>query len=184
MFGVSGLDKNLERLAKSCISCQSVKQGPLTALLYPWVWPSGPWQWAHIDFAGPIGGHAYLVLVDAHSKWPEVIYMPSTTATRTIEALRSIFASYGLPLQLVSDNGPQFSSAEFKDFLIHNGIKHLCSAPYHPATSGLAERFIQSLKKALLAAKQDCSSLSQRLSNFLLMYRTTPHATTREAPSV
>ena len=63
----------------------------------------------HIDFAGPIGGRTYLVLVDAHSKWPEVIDMPSTTATKTIEALQSIFA-YGLPLQLVSDYGPQFSS--------------------------------------------------------------------------
>ena len=106
-----GLDKDLERLAKSCISCQSVEWGPQTAPLHPWVWPSRPWQRVHIDFAGPIGGHTYLVLVDAHSKWPEVIDIPSTTAARTIEALRSIFASYGLPLQLVSDNGPQFSSA-------------------------------------------------------------------------
>ena len=130
--------------------------GPPTALLHPWVWPSRPWQRGHIDFAGLIRGHTYLVLVDAHSKWPEVIDMSSTTATRTTEALQSIFASYGLPLQLaiVSDNGPQFSSAEFKDFLVHNGIKHLCSAPYHPATNGLAECFVQSLKKALLVAKQ------------------------------
>ena len=103
--------------------------------------------------------------------------MPSTTATRTIEAL------WWLPLQLVSDNGPQFS-AEFKDFLIHNGIKHLRSAPYHLATNGLAEHFIQLLKKALLAAKQDCSSLSQQLSNFLYVYCTTPHATTRVTTSV
>ena len=125
-----------------------------------------------------------MVLVDAHSKWPEVIDMPSTTVTKTIEALQSIFASYGLPLQLVSDNGPQFSSTEFKEFLVHNGIKHLRSAPYHPATYGLAEHFVQSLKKALLASKHDCSSLSQRLSNFLLIYHATPHTTTKEAPSV
>ena len=122
------------------------------APLHLWVWPSQPWQRVHIDFAGPIGGHTYLVLVDAHSKWPEVTDNPPTTATRTIEALRSIFASYGLPLQPVSHNGPKFSSAEFKDFLIHNGIKHLRPAPYHPATNGLAEHFVQSLKKALLAS--------------------------------
>ena len=64
--------------------------------------------------------------------------------------LQSIFA-YGLPLQLVSDNGPQFFSTEFKEFLVHNSIKHLRSAHYHPATNGLAECFVQSIKKALLA---------------------------------
>ena len=139
-----GLDKDLERIAKSCVS---VKLDPRTAPLHPWVWPSRPWQWVHIDFAGPIGGHTYLVLVDAQSTWPEVIDMPSTTATKTIEALlRHIFASYGSPLQLVSDNGLQFSSEEFKEFLVHNDIKHLHSAPYHPATNGLAKVFFSVIK--------------------------------------
>ena len=105
-------------------------------MLKGWVWPSRPWQRVHIDFTGPIGGDTYLVLVDAHSKLPDVVDMPSTTSTKTIEALQHIFASYGLPLQLVSDNGPQFSSEEFNEFLVHNGIKHLCSAPYDPATNG------------------------------------------------
>ena len=101
-----------------------------------------------LDFADPIGGNKYLVLVGAHSKWPEDIDMPSTTATKTTEALRSIFASYGLPLQ----PGLQFSSTDFKDFLIHNGIKYLRSAPYHPATNGLAERFIQLFKESLFGS--------------------------------
>jgi transposase InsO family protein len=63
-----------------------------------------------------------------------------------VEALRTVSARNGLPEQLVSDNGPQFTAAEFQLFLKKNGVKHITSAPYHPATNGLAERFIQTLK--------------------------------------
>lgn len=71
-----------------------------------------------------------LVVVDAHSKWPEVVMMPSTTSQLTIDVLRSLFSRYGLPEQLVSDNGPQFTSEEFAQFMKNNGIKHiLCTVP-------------------------------------------------------
>lgn len=68
-----GLDKSVENIAKSCISCQSVKQSPPVAPLHPWIWPSKPWQRVHVDFAGPYMGKTFFIAVDAHSKWPEVI---------------------------------------------------------------------------------------------------------------
>ena len=49
-------------------------------------------------------GKTYLLMVDAHSKWPEIIEMSSTTTNKTITELRKMFAAYGLPAQLVSDN--------------------------------------------------------------------------------
>ena len=76
-----------------------------------------------MDFAGPLCGKTYFIIVDAHSKWPEVFEMTSTTTLKTIDILRQVFAAYGLPDQLVSDNGPQFSSEEFQLFLKCNGIK-------------------------------------------------------------
>ena len=90
---------------------------------------------------------------------------------------------YGLPEQIVSDNGPQFVSEDFAVFLKINGIKHTRSAPYHPSTNGLAERFVQSMKQALKASVGNGLSLSQRLCNFLLMYRSSPHSTTGVSPS-
>ena len=63
-----------------------------------------------------------------------------------------------------------------------NGIKHIRCAPYHPSSNGAAERFIQTFKRAMKAG-EGTALLSQRLSSFLLMYRSTPHATTNEAPS-
>ena len=64
----------------------------------------------------------FLVVVDAHSKWPEVAIMKSTSSERTIEELRSIFSRFGLPQQLVSDNGPQLVSEEFETFMEENGF--------------------------------------------------------------
>ena len=142
-----GLDKDLEKLARSCVSCQAVKQAPAAAPLHPWLWPSRPWQRIHTDFAGLFLGKMYLLVIDAHSKWGEVFQMTQTTTTKMLEVLRSLFASYGLPEQIVSDNGPQFVSEEFYQFMQGNGIHHIRCAPYHPASNGLAERFVRTFKR-------------------------------------
>ena len=110
--------------------------------------------------------------------------MSSTTATKTVEELRKLFTTHGLPEQLVSDNGPQFVAEEFGSFMKNNDIKHIRSTPYHPATNGLAERFVQTFKQALRAAAIERNPLSWKLANFLLAYRTTPHATTGETPAM
>ena len=117
-----GIDKDTEKCVKQCTSCQSQQSSPPIAPLHTWLWPSKPWQRVHIDYAGPVQGRMLLVIIDAHSKWPEIIEMSSTTSSATIRALRTLFATYGLPHQIVSDNGPQFSSTEFVDFLKRNGI--------------------------------------------------------------
>lgn len=125
----------------------------------------------------------FLVGIDAHSKWPEVAIMRSTTAETTIEKLGEMFTRFGSPEQLVGDNGPQFISQDFERFLEANGVQHSRSAPYHPSTNGLAERFVQSMKHALKAS-QGQGSLHQRLHSFLLSYRNVPHSTTEVAPAV
>ena len=179
-----GLDKDIEELSKSCPSCQSIKNTPQPAPLHPWIWPTKPWQRIHIDFAGPFLDRHFLVVVDAHSKWPEVFEMPSTSTAKTIAVLRHLFAAYGLPEQVVSDNGPQFTAEEFKTFMKSNGVKHIRCAPYHPSSNGAAERFIQTFKRSMKASQKDGRTLSHRLADFLLTYRaTTPHATTGQSPS-
>ena len=84
----------------------------------------------HSDFAGPFMGKMFLIVVDSYSKWFEVEMMPSITN------LRDMFARYGIPQQLVSDNGSQFTSEEFCKFMKANGIKHTLVAPYHPRSNG------------------------------------------------
>ena len=124
-------------------------------------------------------------MVDAHSKWPEVIGpMKTTTAAAITNAMRSIFARYGLPNQIVSNNGPPFQSAEYQEFLQQSGIQRVLVSTYHPSSNGLAERFVQTSKYALESSASDPScSLQQRICNFLLSYRSTPQATTGSSPA-
>ena len=125
------------------------------------------------------------MLVDSHSKWIDVKHMSSTTADRTIDELRLIFAEHGLPEEVVSDNGPQFTSQEFKQFLAKNGIKQTLVPPYHPASNGAVERCVrlvkEGLKKSML--RNEHRSLKHRLADFLLRYRTTPQSTTSVSPA-
>ena len=109
--------------------------------------------------------------------------MPTTTSTATIHELRRLFASYGLPEQPVSDNGPQFESDEFQVFLKSNRVKHIRGAPYHPSSNGLAERFVRTFQRALRAAEYTRLTFHQQLMNFLLSYRTTPHTITGATPA-
>ena len=129
-------------------------------------------------------GRMFLIAVDAHSKWPEVVEMKTTTAAQTIVVLRKMLSAYGLPEQLVSDNGPQFVSAKFNEFCTENGIRHIRVSPYHPSSNGLAERFVQTFKTAMKKGEREGLSVEHRLAVFLLSYRTTPHATTGVSPSV
>ena len=137
----------------------------------------------HVDYAGPVQGKMLLVVYDAHSKWPEVYLMTSTTSSRTVAVLRDMFARFGIPQQLVSDNRPQFVSQEFESFLSQNGVKHIKSSPYHPASNGAAERLVQTVKQSLQAACRRGVSMEQALAAFLMQYRTMPHSTTGVAPS-
>ena len=102
----------------------------------------------HLDFEGQYTGHAIHIAVDAHSKWPEVVPMTTTTSTHTIAVLRQTFQAYGLPQQLVLNNGSQFPSSEFAAFCAVNGIKHVRTSPYHPLSNRLTEHTVQSFKPA------------------------------------
>ena len=178
-----GLDKELETLCKQCTHCQSQRKMPPKSPLHPWEYPKQPWSRLHIDFAGPKYGYMFLVVVDACTKWLEVIPMKTATSATTIEQLRAIFAVHGLPQIIVSDNGSVFTSQEFAGFTKYNGIKHVKVAPFHPASNGLAERAVQTFKSAMDKMTQDNSSIETKVSRFLLKYRLTPHSTTGQSPS-
>jgi transposase InsO family protein len=123
----------------------------------------------------------YLVIVDAHSKWPEVYNMNSnTTSSAVISKFADSFARFGIPQQLVTDNGPQFTSEEFKKFCSCNKVHHVCVSPYHPRSNGEAERFVRTFKTAMRTADLPPE---HRLTRFLLQYRVTPHATTGVSPA-
>ena len=137
-----------------------------------------------IDFAGPYRGKMRMLVVDAYSKWPEVVMMESTTAETMIKQLQHIFSAHGLPLQIISDNGPQFIAEKFKQFCLSRGIQHMTTAPYHPSLNGEVERFVQTFKLAVNKANPTTvKDLENCVVNFLARYRSTPHSVTNQSPS-
>ena len=134
------LEKDVERSVQLCHHCQEQQSAPPVALLQPWKWPSRPWARLHMDFAGPVNGKMILIVIDTHSRWIEAYPTKTATSSAVIELSRVLFSQFGIPEVLVTDNGPCFVSEEFEIFLVKNGIKHITSALYHPATNGLAER--------------------------------------------
>ena len=89
----------------------------------------------------------FLLIIDAHSKWPEIFNMKSNTqAENFIKAFKSVFSRSVLCDHVVSDNGSQYKSDEFNKLLKVNGIKHSYTPPYHPATNGTAENYVNIFK--------------------------------------
>ena len=123
----------------------------------------------------------FLLIVDSHSKWVEVHVTTSATTATTIDKLQTSFAALGLPEVVISDNGPAFCSDEFRSFMKQNGIQHVKTPPYHPASNGLAERYVQVFKDGM--RKSTGGSIESRIAKFLSRYRTTPQSTTGTTPA-
>ena len=108
--------------------------------------------------------------------------VPQTSTAMTIKVIQHLFATHGLPEQIVSDSGPQLASAGFAEFAQVNGNWHTWISPYYPASNGEAQRFVSTFKEAMEAGKGDGLTLQHQLENFLLTYCTTPHSTAGAPP--
>nr|CDJ97492.1 Integrase domain containing protein [Haemonchus contortus] len=110
------MEADIEKLVRDCTKCAQQAKNPVKTELQSWPKPLTPWARVHAVFAGPLDGNFYLVIVDALSKWPEIIQMNSITTSATIKVLSKVFAQFGNPQTLITDNGTQFTSAAFVDF--------------------------------------------------------------------
>ena len=171
---------NVIELCLQCDPCQLHNKSPASAPLHPWEWPDKHWTRIHIDFAGPFQGKMLLIAIVATSKWIETYIMTSTTSFATIGRLREMFAQHGLPEVLVSDNAPIFVGEEFETFMKKNGIFHVTSAPFHPASNCLVERAVQTIKAGM--TKTAGCNMDVKLQRFLFGYRRTPQSTTGLSP--
>ena len=167
------VDNDIDQLVRNCSRCVELGRDPRHVPSHPWAAPTKPWERVHVDFAGPINGSSFLVLVDAYSRWPEVHSMPCLAAAATLSKLGAIFARFGNPDIIVSDNGTQFQSQSFKTFCLERGIVHITSPPYHPQSNGLAERFVDIFKRTWLKVKAE-EGAEQAVYTMLQTYRCTP----------
>jgi len=177
------LDHDVEQTVQDCHACQvNCSKSPLK-VSNPWIWPTQPWQRIHVDFAGPFNGQMFLLIVDAKSKWIEVFPTSSTTASAIIQALRFLFATHGLPEEVVLDNDPNIVAQETNEFLKSNGIRNCLSSPYHSASDGEVEEAVRTFKESMKTMKDEPGTQAEKLACFLLTYRSTPHMPTGCTPA-
>lgn len=185
-FWFPGIDSALEQMIGSCDVCAQLRASPARAPLSPWPYPAHPFYRVHLDFLGPIHGRMYLVIVDAYTKWLEIYEMSTCTTPSVIDKLYDFMSRFGLPQTLVTDNGTSFCAQEFEKFCELNGITHMTSPPYHPASNGQAESYVKIVKRGIKSSLQSSSNLREsrlNLLKYIFDYRNSVHSTTGTTPA-
>ncbi|KAI8514170.1 hypothetical protein Bbelb_084940 [Branchiostoma belcheri] len=179
-----GIDDKVNEALKGCLACQATTKTPTAVPLQPTVMPEHPWSELCADFWGPLpSGDYLLVVIDEHSRYPVVEHLRSTSAQAVIPVLDKIFAMFGTPEVLKTDNGPPWTSTQMKSFADYLGFHHRKVTPYWPCANGTAERFMRVLGKTVKAAVVEGKSWKQELHKMLRSYRATPHTTTNHPPA-
>ena len=184
-------DKSVEELIHNCEVCRALPKTfrPETYQPEPVETPSLPFEKVAIDIKGPIYQNSAhyrfaICLVDYYSKYPEVVLVPEVTTSRVISFLNSVFSREGIPRFVVTDNGVQFTSKEFREFCVQKGIQHMKTSLYLPSSNGLVERWNSTLSSVFETARAEKKNVVTALHEFLMVYRATEHATTGLSPSV
>ena len=172
------INSDLKEMVEKCDICQSQQNSTASVQKYVSEVPPHPWHtlgsdlfyFQRIDF---------LVVVDYFSKYLIVRKIPSSTSSAVIKELGMIFSEFGNPLVFRSDNGPCYSSQEFKFFMQNWLVEHRTSSPHYPQSNGLAESMVKVSKNLIeKAVKQDLP-----WNKLLLDYRCTPISSEIPSPA-
>ena len=161
----------------SCSICNAFRNRQQRESLHPHDIPGLPWQVVGTDLFD-YAGQTYLLVTDFYSKYFEIELLRQNTARCVINNLKKIFARFGVPDEVVSDNGSQYSNTrnlfstthEFKQFAEEWGFRHTTSSPEYPQSNGAAERAVQTAKRIFKKAAADKKDPFEGL----LKYRNTP----------
>ncbi|KAK3085333.1 hypothetical protein FSP39_001659 [Pinctada imbricata] len=168
-----GLSQDIENLVRNCEFCNINKGKQRSEPLKTTTLPSRPWVRIGADLCD-FDGKNYLVVMDYFSRFLEIAYLDAITSDHVIGKLKNMFSRWGIPEQLVSDNGTQFTSKSFKDFAQSYGFQQIFSSPHYPQANGEAEIAVKIAKRIL---KQPDIFLA------LMAYRSTPISATGKSPS-
>jgi transposase InsO family protein len=156
-----GMKQDVHDALKHCSLCDRARAAfnarparlnplPIRLLFYRW----------HADLAGPFNiterGNKYVMIcIEAFSKHLELVPLPDKQAATVAHAfLDRVISHFGCPAEVVTDQGTEYAG-EFAELLRHCYVDHRVTAPNHPAANGLAERAVQTTKRALRKLTED-----------------------------
>ena len=144
-----GITQDFQQFVSKCKNCQ-LNRSSLGKTVSTWP-EADVWERLHTDWGYDKDQRNILTIVGAGSGWIEALPAGKRTSETVKTYLSQIFAILGIPKTLVSDNGPEFVSDDLKQWCESLGIKKMESPVYHPRANGLAERAVQTVKRALQA---------------------------------
>ncbi|XP_055899833.1 uncharacterized protein LOC129928659 [Biomphalaria glabrata] len=189
-FFWQGLDRDIKEFVRSCDICQKarmprrcdrVELGQMNVI-------TTPFYKVATDIIGPLEltdnkNRYILTVVDVATRWPEAIPLRNINTETVIEALTSIFCRIGLPTEILSDQGPQFTSELYNQVCNFFSVKPVHSTIYHPSSNGMVERLNSSLKSFLRKVCQDSPcDWDRKVNAALFAYREVPNETTGISP--
>jgi len=163
------INRDIEKKIEGCSHCQTHQASTTNEPLLPHDVPPRAWHTLSSDLFHWEEKH-YLLVADLFSKFPIVRKLDSISSRAIISHLKGIFEEHGIPERLLSDNGTQYSSDEFRKFAATYGFEHVTSSPVYPRSNGFIERMVQTVKHIFTKARE--SGQDPHLA--MLCLRTTP----------
>ena len=182
-----GMTQDIREERARCADCNRNAPSQAATPPIPSPPPSTPFEAVFADFFDFIGRH-YLVVGDRLSGWVEVLSSPAGTnlagSAGLIRHLRSFFATFGVPEELSSDGGPEFTSTSTEEFLRIWGIRHRLSSVSFPQSNGRAEVAVKTAKRLLMSNTGPTGSLDHDcFLRAMLQLRNTPDADCNLSPA-
>ena len=183
------LFRDVAEHCRTCVECQKAKPGrKWRAPLIPLPIMDEPFQRMAMDIVGPLprsrsGNRYVLVICDYATRYPEAIPLRHIDAEHVAEELVTVFARVGVPREILTDQGSNFTSQLLREVYNLLQVHAIRTSPYHPQTDGLVERFNQTLKQMLRkAATEEGKDWDKLLPYLLFAYREVPQASTGFSP--
>ena len=164
-----GINTQIEETVQKCEECTSLLPSKPVEPLMNQTLPDRPWQKVGSDIL-QWASKSYIVIVDYFSLWPEVYPLRRPDSQNVIHTMKEAFSRHGIPEELVSDNGSQYTSHKFKCFKREWQFEHTTSSPHYPRSNGLSEATVKTVKKLL----KKCYRSKQDILKGLLILRNTP----------